>query len=303
MHHRSFRIACVALTLVAAARADIVSLVPVADTTLIEAYPDNNMGAHYFFNAGSNLHGARNRGLLRFDVAGGIPAGSTIKSAQLLLKVVGIPTDEPQGGNFRLHRMLRSWEEGQKESVLGPGRGDTATINEATWNHRMAFTTNVWGEPGGLAGTDFAVAFSAEMFIEPINQLPYTFGSSVQMTEDVQTWLNVPESNFGWLLKVEDEQSKTTARRFASREDPEYPPELQVEFQPPPMLEVSRHGGELRLSFIAQPDQSYSLEQTASLTGTWSSITNISAGAVERTINVTNAISGATGFYRVLVEE
>lgn len=302
MRRSFFKAVLAAVAFVGSASADVITMAPSADTTLIELVPDNNMGGHPFFNAGSTLHGSRNRGLLHFDVAADIPAGSIIKSTELVVWVVGIPTDEPEGGNFRLYRMLRPWGEGQKLSVVGPGRGDLATTNEATWNHRFAFTTNIWNTPGGTGGTDFLSAYSGEMFIEAVNNLPYTFGSSSNMIEDVQLWLDVPASNFGWLMKIEDEAARTTARRFASREDVDKGPKLIVEFDPPPLLIVDRFGSDLRISFITRPNESYVFQNAESTTASWNSISNIAAEATSRTVRLTNSISGATGFFRLLVE-
>jgi hypothetical protein len=38
------------------------------------------------------------------------------------------------------------------------------------------------------------------------------------MVSDVQGWLNSPASNFGWMLKNEDEVDATTFRAFYSRD-------------------------------------------------------------------------------------
>jgi hypothetical protein len=275
----------------------------IADTTLIELMPDNNMGGHVFFNAGTTLNGYRNRGLLRFNPLGGIPAGSKIKSVQLILEVVEIPADEPAGGNFQLHRVLRAWGEGNKTSFGGPGRGDVATEDETTWNHRYALTTNTWAAPGGLAGTDFSSAASGEQFIEPAKN-QYVFGSFAQMVADVQLWLDQPGTNHGWLLKVEDEETRTTARRFASREDTEYGPLLVVEFDPPPKLQVILLNSELHLSFVAAANVSYTLETKTSLAEiAWSSLTNIAALPQDHAVQVTNSANDASGFFRLLVTE
>src|SRR4051812_45628031 len=94
-----------------AAIAETIGLQPVADTTLVEAAPDNNLGGVTFVNAGkAGANGARNRGLYRFDFSS-LPPNSKIKSAVVTLEV----TTEPNGGGessiFELHRMLRSWGE------------------------------------------------------------------------------------------------------------------------------------------------------------------------------------------------
>ena len=55
-------------------RAETISLQPIADTTLIEAAPDNNLSGSTFFNVGTAGNGKRNRGLILFDVTSAIPA-------------------------------------------------------------------------------------------------------------------------------------------------------------------------------------------------------------------------------------
>jgi hypothetical protein len=57
---------------------------------------------------------------------------------------------------------------------------------------------------------------------------------------DVQGWLNNPKSNFGWMLISESEDTRFTARRFGSREDPNNAPLLDVQYvlvpEPRPLM-------------------------------------------------------------------
>src|SRR5437588_12887492 len=78
----------------------------VADTTLSENWPSNNFGGMTFANAGTTQNFTRNRALFKFDVAASVPAGSKIKSASLVLEVVGKPQDGYNFADFGLHRML-----------------------------------------------------------------------------------------------------------------------------------------------------------------------------------------------------
>ena len=55
----------------------------------------------------------------------------------------------------------------------------------------------------------------------------YTW-SSAQMVADVQSWLDNPASNFGWLVRG-DESSSTTAKRFDTRESAS-PPVLTIQY-------------------------------------------------------------------------
>src|SRR5258706_13959384 len=73
------------------AAAATVSLHPVADTTLQEAFPNNNFGDGTSFTAGNRRQGGRTRGLMQFDIAGNLPPGATINSSTLTLTLVGVP--------------------------------------------------------------------------------------------------------------------------------------------------------------------------------------------------------------------
>src|SRR5207247_9985452 len=89
------------------------------------------------------------RGLIAFDVAGSVPAGSTITSAQLQLSMsltIAGPID------VSLHRALADWGQGTSFSTAGGGgMGAPATPGDATWTLRF-FPATPWTNPGG----DFA---------------------------------------------------------------------------------------------------------------------------------------------------
>ena len=62
----------------------------------------------------------------------------------------------------------------------------------------------------------------------------YTWGSTSQMVADVQTWLDSPATNFGWLLRANETRNKTS-ERFDSKENGTVAnrPVLTVTFIPP----------------------------------------------------------------------
>ena len=278
---------------------------PVADTTLVEIAPDSNMGATWFLNAGTaGSSGLRNRGLYQFDFSS-IPAHSKIKFAAVTLEV----TREPSGGgpssSFALHRMLKSWGEGDKNSteVGSPGLGFPASTNEATWNARFAFTTNTWTFPG--ASNDFAAAVSSSTVVYGVALFPF-FDSTPQMIADVQSWLNDPPSNFGWLLKTESESTARTARSFGSREfagiDTNSPPYLEVEFIPPPIISGEQiANGRFEFSFLAESNQSYVVEFKDAVMpiNPWLTLTNLGASIAATNVLVSDTLSTNTRFYRV----
>jgi len=282
-------------------------LQPVADTTLVEIAPDNNMGATLFVNAGTaGSAGLRNRGLFKFDFTA-IPAHSKIVSAAITLEVTKAPDSGGQSSSFALHRVLHAWGEGDKDSTEkpSPGFGLPATVGEATWNARFAFTTNAWGFPG--ASNDYAPAVSSSTSVFGEADFPL-FASTPQLVGDVQTWVNNPGLNFGWLLKSESESIQKTARRFGSREfagaDPNSPPHVVVEFVlPPALFNVGVTNGRVQFSFLAESNQTYVAEFKNALTpaGSWLLLTNINAPIASTNISVSDAVSTNTRFYRVVL--
>ena len=213
------------------AAADEVTLVSSHDTALIEVEPDHNNGGEPFVNAGTTQNLTRNRGLFQWDLTGAIPPGATILSADVIFEVTRDPGCGIANSSFSLYRMLRSWGEGDKVATdNGGGRGAPATVGDATWNDRF-FGGSPWAAPGGLAGVDFAANPSASQNIYDVGRSPYTFASGPELIADVQTWVNDPQSNFGWMLMTDDEGTAFTARRFGSREDPDHPPLLRVDFE------------------------------------------------------------------------
>jgi len=245
----------VALPLCLAQKAvgDTIVLNPSADTTLIEIVPNNNLGAATFFNAGTTGTGTRNRALLLFDLAGSIPANATITDAQLTLTVIRQPTENPTDSPFSLHQVLTSWGEGTKthegtpDQPISPGLGSPATAGDGTWNDRFAGMSLPWAAPGGAPGIDFLAGASGSTDVGGTGD--YVFGD-LGMVSDVQYWLNHPNANFGWMLMSDSEDTRHTARAFASREDLfGQAPSLSITFEPVPEPGVLGIGG-IALSFI-----------------------------------------------------
>src|SRR5688500_15196346 len=126
---------------------------PVADTTLFQQSPANNMGAHSHVAIGVTALGTAARGLFRFDLSS-IPTNAVVQSATLTFNLtIGRP--DSLGNPHAMHRMLKSWGEGTK----GGNTGTAATAGEATWNHSSLPTK--WTSPGGAPGTDFVATASA----------------------------------------------------------------------------------------------------------------------------------------------
>jgi hypothetical protein len=280
-----------------------VTLRPVADTTLFESSPNDNMGGWTHVAAGTTgVAGdrTRNRGLFKFDIAAQIPRTAVIQKVVLTLKVTGIPGSMGGGGSvsstFVLRRAARSWGEGDK---LGD-RGFPADAGEATWNCRFA-PDQRWSSPGAVAPTDFSTAISASQFIA--GNGAYIFDSTADLVTDIQSWLNSPENNFGWILMSQAEATAKTARKFGSREDTNNAPVLAIEYTLPALPRITRaevRNNQFSLSFTAQAGQGYIVEFRDSIgAGTWLALTNFSAQPAATDISVFDVIGSGRRFYRL----
>src|SRR3954447_12316738 len=205
-----------------------VDLNPSKDNTLYEYDPNlgdlsNALGDHFFAGKTGQGTGSLRRGLLAFNVAGSIPSGSTITSASLTLNmsktISGTVTVE-------LHKLLADWGEGTSQASGEEGLGAPATPNDATWRHR--FYDNIfWTTQGG----DFSATVSASQSVNGLG--PYVW-SSAQMVQNVQSWLDNPASNFGWLV-LGDESTSISSKRFDTRESAS-PPVLTIQYTPGPRV-------------------------------------------------------------------
>ncbi|MCI0533877.1 MAG: hypothetical protein L0Z50_01475, partial [Verrucomicrobiales bacterium] len=66
--------------------AETVILKPLADTTLHQKFPTNNVGGHFDVAAGGVASGEHTRALIRFDLAGRIPSSATVTSVTLTVR-------------------------------------------------------------------------------------------------------------------------------------------------------------------------------------------------------------------------
>ena len=203
----------------------IININPIKDNTLYEFVPgdgnrSNALGDHFF--AGVTAEAELRRGVLAFDIAGSIPAGSTITSVSLSMNMSRTISDTR---TVELHVLLADWGEGTSNANDNEGQGAPATRNDATWRHRF-YSTIFWSTLGG----DFSAVASASQAVGDIGEYAWT---SAQMVADVQSWLDNPATNFGWLV-LGDESAVPTSKRFDTRESTS-PPVLTIEY--------TEHGG------------------------------------------------------------
>src|SRR5688572_1649961 len=102
-------VAAVVMLLAAPAPGDVVVLEPVKDNTLFSTETTSNGAGDAIF-CGQTGGGVKQRSVLAFDVAGSVPAGSTITAASLTLSFI---QQGPQGSAqvHGLHRILADWGE------------------------------------------------------------------------------------------------------------------------------------------------------------------------------------------------
>jgi len=219
----------VALELAAAsAAAETVSIAPKKDNTIYSESENTNGGGVYFF-AGTTITNSYRRGIISFDVAGNVPAGSTIESATLSLHMSRTNVGA-QPVVVHLQQCLRPWGEGTVVGPSGEGGGGPPHAGDATWSFNM-FNTSQWNNRGG----DYALASSGSTLVG--NNITFYSWSSPEMAQDVQSWLDADQTNFGWVLVADGEgHAPVTAKRFDSRENtnPEFRPVLQIVYNPPP---------------------------------------------------------------------
>ncbi|MHC4413948.1 MAG: multicopper oxidase domain-containing protein [Planctomycetota bacterium] len=211
-----------------AARADQVVFDASKDNTLYEDADgdlSNGIGEHLF--AGRTLQGPgddKRRGLVAFDLAGSIPAGSTVNSVTLTLRMSR--SNQAGNENVSVHRVLSDWGEGASDAGGQEGSGAAAEPGDATWIHTF-WDTQLWSSAGG----DFVGGASATTNVGGNGSYGWT---SAQMVADVQAWVDDPGSNYGWIV-VGNESTAPTAKRFDSQQNSQQSrrPKLTVDFTPP----------------------------------------------------------------------
>lgn len=185
---------------------------PIKDNTIFSDNTTYSNGGGLEFYVGFTGSVAKRRALLQFDLSS-IPAGSTITNVTLLVNCTHITSGGAVPSNLvELHKCLSSWGEGTASSL---GQGAPAGNGDATWICRFADgaggCTNAWTTSGG----DFSGTVSSSVTV--VGTGNYTFPSTTQLISDIQSWVNTPANNNGWILKG-DESNLKSARGFESRE-------------------------------------------------------------------------------------
>lgn len=171
------------------------------DNFMISTAPTTNFGSSPVMTA---VHSATSeeRTLVSFDLSS-IPIGSTVTSVEVEMMSLGA-----NGAIVTLHKVTNNWGE-----------------FEASWNNRFIVIPTPWATAGG----DFVSTSSDSKTITGTG--PKTFGSTIGMVQDVQSWVDSSSTNFGWLLKT---NTIPSAAVFATKENTGQPSAIiTVTFTPP----------------------------------------------------------------------
>ena len=214
------------------ALADVLVFEPDRDNTLYETVDgslSNGAGERLF--AGMTASNALRRSVLRFDLSA-IPPGSFVTKVTLNMNVSKAPPNAP-ASTLELRRVLSDWGEGTSDASGEEGGGAPSAPGDATWIHRF-HTSDLWAVAGGDYSNQVSATTVAPGVTGPI------FWKSAGLAADVQGWIDDPASNFGWLIRAEDEANPGNAKRFDSRENGNIAtrPRLTVEFDSVPRFDA-----------------------------------------------------------------
>ncbi len=170
----------------------------------------SNGAGQWMFSGLTNGFSVR-RCVIEFDVAGAIPAGATIESAELTLLMSRSISDE---SSVALHRVSQEWGEGNSDAGGEEGSGTVAADGDVTWVHAIYDTggaSTFWASSGG--DYDGQVSAAVDVWLPGF----YTW-STPQLAADVQAWLDDDNANHGWMIITDEENP--SAKRYNTREDP-----------------------------------------------------------------------------------
>lgn len=219
------------------------TIVASKDNTIFQNNVNNSAGGAAGIFSGSNGGGSPRRGLIAFDIAGNVPAGSLITGAQLTMYLGNAPNSNPQ--TIGLHRLSVDWGEGTAGSstpgIGGGGNGFAAGAGDATWS-TPTFGSGAWTNPGATG--DYNPTASGSTSVTGPVETGFTWTSTSAMVSDLQSWLNNPAGNFGWAMVSAGEATGSSVKAFYSRTatqnssgnplNPDFRPMLTITYIPEP---------------------------------------------------------------------
>lgn len=299
--------------------AEQITLTAVADTSLWQRETNHNLGGAPFLpvgSVGSDGNFRRTRMLVKFDLQGAIPDGSTIDSASVYFRVVRAPDPNKlsRNSNFRGYRVLKDWGEGNK-IYSDPQTPMTSTLEatagEATWDHRFyGDETRTWAEPGGdFTDNDYAEAYDFQFFTSISANQDEVAGLNPDGVDTINAWLANPDSNLGWVIATERETFGGTARHLASRENeiPGYRPQLTIAYTvpgpSPPEISISRIDEMVTVDYSAEVGVVYRPQYKSTVNGSvWTNLPDQGPLNADGQLQFTDDVSGVDErYYQVII--
>lgn len=161
------------------ALADVVTLTASKDNTMYseDGAKSNGAGEHVF--AGNNDNSAPRRALIAFDIAGSIPAGSTITGVQLTLTVTRTKSGSE---TVALHTALADWGEGI--SVFGAAQGGNV---EVTVDGQLLVVTSVSGQSASEVAANIAAAINGDPVLSAAGVTAFAAANAVVTTGTIES--------------------------------------------------------------------------------------------------------------------
>jgi hypothetical protein len=189
-----------------------VDLTPSKDNTIFQNSSSVSGGGEIgiFVGATNMASNPARRGLIQFDLAGGLPPGVTIIDASLTLTLE--TANNATARQISLYRLSSDWGEGTAGAGMLSGAGFTAADGDATWTEAKHNQVN-W-----TAGGDIVTPASASLSVAGSTAgTTYTW-TSAGLLSDVKDWYANPATNFGWDVVNSDEAVQQSVKVFYSKE-------------------------------------------------------------------------------------
>ncbi len=192
-----------------------VTLIATRDASIYHGLPGSDTladGSGPYLWTSVTAEGLVRRALLKFDLSA-IPAGAVVRQVTLTLWESRSRGDH----NIALHRLLANWGEGPANAG-GSGAGAPAASGDSTWSHRI-YPGTPWNTPGGEfdpVASAVQLVGSADASYSWSGALPAGGGAAPRIVIDVQSWVNAPTGNHGWIM-IGNETTPQNAKRFESR--------------------------------------------------------------------------------------
>ncbi len=184
----------------------------VKDTIITDANINYNYGNCGSSGAGAYPSYVGTRALIKFDISGIVPSNVIVTKAELILNL-----NQVYGTNtYTAYSITKDWIEGT--ACGGPLAGT------CTWNN---YGTGAWTNPGG----DFnSTPVSNSLIIKGSAPQTITFLLNASM---VQSWISNPSTNFGILIKANNEAVENNSIFWNSKENMSTGPMLKVYYKLP----------------------------------------------------------------------